>query len=427
MRKFFVAALLLSAALLPAQSKPSKAQGPEQLRFTLILSRHGVRPPLAPNDLLNQRSAEPWPEWEVPLGYLTPHGADALRQMGSYLRADFAAKALLPANGCPSSSDVYIYADTDERNIMSSFHTFAAFEPGCNPRPIHTVALKGVRDPLFSSIPSAFPAPSAEALAADRLAFAGPDAKDFFTVAGNPEINELAHILAPDPAHPAAKPLLSEPNPIATASSLISNLSLEYANNKPLAQVGWGRVDSATLHRLMPLQIKGFSLATRTPLIARTHGSNLMAHILSTIEQSADPSHPLAAAIGPANARVVYISGHDSNLMYLAGLLHLAWTADGLAFDTPPDSQLAFELWQNPRTKQFSVRLLYRAQTFDQLRSAEPLSPAYPPVEIVLTAPGCNQSGPCSFAAFDKAVHGLLDPAYVQPAMPSLQVTPTTN
>ena len=424
MRKFFVAALLFSAALLPAQSRPARAPGADQLRFTLILSRHGVRPPLAPVAMLNPRSAEPWPEWEVPLGYLTPHGADAIRQMGAYLRAGFAASGLLPASGCPAENDVYIYADTDERNIMSSFHTFAGFEPGCKPRPIHTVAPKGPRDPLFSPIPGAFPAPSAEALAASRLAFAGAAGKDFFTVAGNPELKELARILAPDPAHPAARPILDDPNPLAVASSLISNFSLEYANNKPLSEVGWGRVDSAALHRLMPLQIKGFSLATRTPLIARTHGSNLAAHILATLEQAAAPAPPVAGAIGPAGARLVYISGHDSNLMYLSGLLHLHWVSDGLAYDTPPDSQLVFELWQNPRSRQYSVRLLYRAQTFDQLRSAQPLSKAHPPVEVVLTAPGCKTAGPCPFAAFDKATHSLLDPAYVKAAMPALQITP---
>jgi 4-phytase/acid phosphatase len=424
MCKSFVAALLLSAALLPAQSTPGKAQSADQLLFTLILSRHGVRPPLAHVAALNPHSAEPWPEWEVPLGYLTPHGADAIRRMGAYLRAGLAGNGLLPAKGCPADSDIYIYADTDERNIMSSFHTFAAFEPGCKARPIHTVSTSGARDPLFSPIPSAFPDPSADALAADRLAFAGPDTRNFFTAAGNPELNELATILAPDPAHPAAKPILDDPNPLAVASSLISDLSLEYADNKPLSQVGWGRVDAAVLHRLMPLQIKGFSLATRTPLIARTHGSNLTAHILSTLEQAADPAHPAMGAIGPAGARFVYISGHDSNLMNLSGLLHLDWNADGLAYDTPPDAQLVFELWQNPRSKQYSVRLLFRAQTFDQLRSAEPLSAAHPPVEIALPAPGCTQAGSCPFADFDKAVHGLLDPAYVNAQMPALQVTP---
>jgi 4-phytase/acid phosphatase len=428
MVKLIAAALLLSAAVLPAQSKPHKAPGADQLRFTLILSRHGVRPPLAPVATLNPRSAQPWPEWEAPLGYLTPHGADAIRQMGVYLRSDLAKQNLLPATGCPSDGDIYLYADTDERNIMSSFHTFAAFEPGCKPRPIHTIPpAAGVRDPMFSPGPPAFPALSAEAVAADRRAFAGSDVETFFSIAGNPELNELAKILAPDPAQPAAKPILDDPNPIAVASSLISDFSLEYADNKPMADVGWGRVDSAALHRLMVLQIKAFSLSTRTPLVARTHGSNLMAHILDTLNQAAQaatPAQPVAGAIGPAGARFVYISAHDSNLMNLAGLLNLNWNSDGLAFDTPPDSELVFELWQNPHSKQYAVRLLYRAQTFDQLRSAAALSKTNPPVEQVLIAPGCTTAGPCPLASFDKAVHGLLDPAYVQAAMPALQITP---
>jgi 4-phytase/acid phosphatase len=364
--------------------------------------------------MLNQRATDPWPEWEVPLGYLTPHGAVAIHQMGAYLRATMAADGLLPATGCAATDAIYIYSDTDERNIMSSFHTFAGFEPGCPARPIHTVAPKGPRDPLFSFTP----APPAEAVTADRRAWVGMDLAVYTSVAQNPELNELAKLLAPDPAHPAAKPLLSEPMPLPLSVSLVEDFQLEYIDAKPMDQVGWGRVDAATLHRLMPLHAKGFALNARAPLAARSHGSNLMAHMLQTLEQAA--GQPATGAIGPQRAHLVYISGHDTNLFNIAGLLGLSWTAEGIANDTPPDSHLVFELLQNPRTRQYSVRLLYRAQTLDQLRSAESLSAKSKPIEVVLTAPGCTTAGPCPFAAFDKAVHNLFDPAYVQPQMPAL-------
>jgi 4-phytase/acid phosphatase len=418
MVKFVAVALLLSAAFLPAQTqKTSPAQGTDQLRLTLILSRHGIRPPLAPTAILNQRAAEPWPEWEVPLGYLTPHGAEAIRPMGAYLRASMSG--LIPAQGCPAEGDIYIYSDTDERNIMSSFHTFVGFEPGCAPRPIHTVAPKGPRDPLFS--PTA--APPAEAVAADRRAYAGMDLAAYTSAAQNPELNELAKILAPDLAHPAAKPLLAEAMPLSLAVSLVEDFQLEYIDAKPMTQVGWGRVDAATLNRLMVLHAKGFALFARPRLAARSHVSNLMAHMLATLEQAAG-TVPVAGAIGPPNAHLVYISGHDTNLFNIAGLLNLNWMAEGIANDTPPDSHLAFELWQNRRSKQYSVRLVYRAQSIEQLRSASALTAANKPVEVELTAPGCTKTGLCPFAAFDKAVQGLLDPTYIKPEMPALQITP---
>ncbi len=165
-----------------------------------------------------------------------------------------------------------------------------------------------------------------------------------------------------------------------------------------MSDVGWGRVDEATLRRLIPLHTKQFAVSTRTPLTARTQGSNLMAHMLWTLEQAAQSTRAQVCSWShrAGGARLVYLSGHDSNLNYIGGLLNVHWTADGRTDDTPPDSQIVFELWQNSRTKQYSVRLRFRAQTIDQLRSGEDLSLRNPPVEVDLPPPGCeaNQSVP---------------------------------
>lgn len=431
MGKLIVAILLIAATVAPAQTHASK--NADALRFTLVLSRHGVRTPLAANPVLNLRSSSAWPEWEVPLGFLTPHGALAIRQIGAYMRLDLARKGLLPATGCPGSNEIYLYADTDERTIQSSRNTFAGLEPGCDPLPVHVAAVAhGIADPVFSPIPGTFPPPSAEAESADRKATMGNDPEAFLSLAANPGLQELAQILAPDPAHPAAKPLLGDPRPLATASPLIEDFLLEYTDGKPMTEVGWGRVDLPTLLRLMPLYIKGFDLVTRTPLAARTRGSNLVAHILDTLEQAAQPApaQPAAqvpGAFGPAGARLVYIGGHDSDLSRIGGLFDLHWTVGGVTDDTPPDSQIVFELWQNAKSKQYTVRLFYRAQTYDQLRSGQALSLASPPVEVDLTLPGCRAGQPCPFAAFDRAAHALLDPAYIKPDLLPVQIAPAES
>lgn len=416
MKTYLIAALLLAATVLPAPAQSSTNPGKETLRFTLILSRHGIRPPLVSASALDRYSADPWPQWEVPLGYLTPHGGDALRQMGAYLRQEYAHEGLLPARGCPSSGAIYIYADTDERNIMSSYTTLAGLEPGCAPRAVNTIIPSpGVRDPIFSPIPGTFKAPSPIELMADQQEAMGRDPQNFFTLAGNPELKEFAQVLAPDPAHPAARPILDEPRPLTTASGMVEDVLLEFLDDKPMSEVGWGRVDEPMLRRLMPLHTKQFTLSTRTPLIARTNGSNMMAHILDTLEQAARlDGKPVEGALGPTGTRMVYISGHDSNLCQIGGLLGVHWTAEGLTDDTPPDSEIVFELWQNPKTKQYSVRMLYRAQTIDQLRSAAPVTRANPPIEVPLTPPGCSAGKACAFVTFDYAAHTLLNPAYVK-------------
>jgi 4-phytase/acid phosphatase len=430
MRPLLLAFLLLTATLVPAQTHTSKNHAKDELRFMLVLSRHGVRPPLNATSVLGVRSSGAWPEWEVPLGFLTPHGAQAIRQMGAYMRLDLAGKSLFPATGCPGSGEIYLYADIQQRTIMSTRNTFAALEPGCDPRPVYTVAgAPAVDDPVFSPIPAAFALPSAEAIAADRQAALGNDPAAFFSLAANPELKELAHILAPDPAHPAAKPILDDPRPLAAASPLIEDFLLEYTDGKPMTEVGWGRVDEPTLRRLMPLYVKGFDLSTRTPLSARSRGSNLVAHILNTLEQAAQPAQtqaagPVPGAMGPVGTRLVYIGGHDSDLSFIGGLFSLHWTVGGITDDTPPDSQIVFELWQNSKSKDYTVRLFYRAQTYDQLRSGRTLTLANPPAKVDLTPPGCRAGQPCPFAAFDRAAHALLDPAYIKTDLLPAQIAP---
>jgi len=199
-----------------------------------------------------------------------------------------------------------------------------------------------------------------------------------------------------------------------------------------MSEVGWGRVDEPTLRRLMPLYVKGFDFVTRTPLAARSRGSNLTAHILDTLEQAAQaaqtqPSTPIPGAFGPAGARLVYIGGHDSDLCRLGSLFNLHWTVDGVTDDTPPDSHIVFELWQNSRSKQYTVRLFYRAQTYNQLRSAQALSLASPPAEVPLTPPGCRAAQLCPFADFDHAARALLDPAYIKPDLSPTQIAPSED
>ena len=204
--------------------------------------------------------------------------------------------------------------------------------------------------------------------------------------------------------------------------------------------VGWGRVDEATLRTLIPLHVKSFGISHRTPFFARAESSNMLAHILVTLEQAfnntartentilgprALPAQPVLGAIGPTSARVVYISGHDTNLFGVAGLLGLHWSADGRDDDTPPDSQLVFELWQNAKTHASTIRIRYRAQTLDQLRSANALTPSNPPAEVTLTPPGCKPNVPCPFIAFDGLARTLLDRAYVQPALAPMEITAT--
>jgi len=429
MQAVFTAVLLLMVATASALAmKPTKQE--EQLRFTLIISRHGVRAPLTP---AIEYAAQPWAEWEVPLGHLTPHGADALRQMGTYMRLDLVDHGLFPSSGCPVQTAVYLYSDTDERNISSSRATFDAFAPGCDPLPVHTVDPK-TPDPLFRTT-GLFPTP-ADGTDARRVALLA-ETQNVFSPESHTQLELLVHILAPDPVHPAEKSIfgpsdqppadpadiIAASRPRSIASEIVEDLLLEYLDDKPLTKVGWGRVDESTLRQLMPIRVAAFNLEKRTPFFAKTATSNLLAHLLETLDQAASKVATPGALGSPGN-RLVYISGHDGDLTGIGGLLGLHWTADGDHDDTPPDSQIVFELWKRAGSGRYTIRIRYRAQTLDQLRDASVLTSANPPAEVLLTPTGCTAPIGCPFRVFRKVAISRLDPAYVRASLTQSQVAP---
>ncbi len=72
------------------------------------------------------------------------------------------------------------------------------------------------------------------------------------------------------------------------------------------------------------------------------------------------------------------ISGHDTNLSNLSGMLELSWLLPGYqADDAPPGGALVFSLWKSPGG--YSVRLQFAAQTLDQMHDGTALSRTHPP------------------------------------------------
>jgi len=158
-------------------------------------------------------------------------------------------------------------------------------------------------------------------------------------------------------------------------------------------------------------------LARQTPYVARIQGSNLLSHILHSMDQAAKGS-AVPGSLGKPGDRLLVIVGHDTNLSNLAGMLGISWLLDGYQpNDTPPGGALVFELWQHG-DHEMSVNTYYLAQSLEQMRKALPLTLDSPPLKSPVFVPGCStadQKFSCPWKTFQDIVENAIDPSFVKP------------
>jgi 4-phytase/acid phosphatase len=199
---------------------------------------------------------------------------------------------------------------------------------------------------------------------------------------------------------------------VATAATISENLLLEYTQGMSQADTGWGCLDGATLRTIMQVNSASWDYGFRTPAVARPYASTLLDRILKTMEQSATGA-AVPGALGKPGDRLVILVGHDTNLVSVAGALDIDWVFDGRVDDTPPGGALLFELWRPRDGGKPFVRLEYIAQTLEQMRNAEALTPANPPAQAPIFVPACGRADlSCTWEGFSAAMRASIDPAY---------------
>jgi 4-phytase / acid phosphatase len=431
---------VLFCAVALAQNDGGKAGQPGELKFVVIVTRHGVRSPTGSAEQLNQYSAQPWPNWDVPPGHLTPQGARLMSLFGSYYRSYFVQQGLFRATGCADAAHVSFYSDSDQRTVETGKSLAAGMFPGCSAREQseqHALA-EGDPDPLFHSLSAGVGQPDHDRAAASIAGRIGGNPSGV-TDAYRPQLEALERILlgcppaspCPQPGHTANKLLLAIPaslesgkgdhlaelkGPLNTAATITENILLEYTNGLPMDQVGWGRVDLATLKQLMDLHNAASDLTRRTSYLATVQASNALVHILATLQQAATGKE-VPGALGKLADHAVVLTGHDTNLTNIAGMLNLNWVIDGRRDDTPPGGALIFELRQRPESSTYEVITYYTAQTLEQMRNLTPLTLDNPPPRANVFIPGCSagRTGfPCEWKAFQQTLTAVIDPAFAR-------------
>lgn len=402
---------------------PAGSTRDADLEYVVMLSRHGVRSPLNKPGELDKYSAAPWPAWEVRPGYLTPHGYELMRMFGEWDRTKFSGDGLFSTSGCADAARVTIDADSDERTVQTGKGLAEGMFPGCAIE-VHAQA-EGTIDPLFRVAESGRGNPAlAEAAIAGRIGGNPQNAIEAY----KPQLLALDRVLAGCGREPSSNTrrvsILDLPTsigtsgasnplhgPISLGSGMVENLLLEYTDG--MKDVGWGCVDGATLRALMQLDTISWDLSTRTHTVAEMYASNLLDHIVKSMEQHVS-GKAVPGALGRPEDRLLLLVGHDTNIATVAGTLGLNWIIDGRADDTPPGGALLFELWRSRTDGRPFVRMEYTAQTLEQMRQAQQLSPANPPASAPIFIPACSgKDMSCSWTSFDAAIHSAVDPAYV--------------
>jgi 4-phytase/acid phosphatase len=425
----------LSLLLLLLCGLPVAAQNgaDAKLEFVVVLSRHGVRPPIGNLRVFDKYSAAPWPAWEVPPGYLTPHGYDLMKLVGAWDRERFSAEGLFAPGGCGDARHVTILADSDERTRETGKALAEGMFPGCGIE-VHAKA-EGVRDPLYG-LAVDVPRADKELATAAVAGRVGGDAARV-TEAYRPQLEELDRVLAgcgrADATNAKRISIFDIPakidgvsdvswayrGPLSTASTMVENFLLEYTDGKPDADVGWGCVDGAKLRALMQLDTAEWNLNDHTPAVTRIYAANLLDHILRSMEQKVNGA-AVAGALAKPDDRMLILVGHDTNIVTVAGALGIDWMIDGRVDDTPPGGALLFEVWREAGGER-RVRVEYTAQTLEQMRQAQPLTAANPPAIAPVFIPGCSgKDGSCTWEGFSAAVRRAIDSRFVsnQPMLP---------
>ncbi|WP_260921818.1 histidine-type phosphatase [Novosphingobium sp. 9] len=395
---------LLGTVSSPSMAAPAKASAAPALTVdhVVLVQRHGVRPPTKNPALPEGMAAQDWPSWPVAFGWLTPHGTDAIARLGASDGKALRAAGLLPASGCPKPGTVRTVADSDQRTIATAAAWLGAVAPGCKLPSDHKP--QDVTDPRFSPIGNgatfdvarsdaalktalgsggvaALEARYAPLLARVDAILCGPDGGDACGVRQKPTGVKWTT--------PTSKPKLT--GALDYASTMGQALLLEYADGKPMADVGWGRATAQDVTDLSAFHALEYSLMARLRPVAQASFSGLAPIVMEGLT-------------GPA--KITFISGHDGNVGNLGGLLGVHWKVPGVATDDPvPGGAIVIESLHDASGAQF-IRLSYRAQSLEQIRNPRAPGRLYHPALVPASCKVPSHPGLCTpeqFAALLKS------------------------
>lgn len=410
MNKKTIALALSSIYFLPAMAAAQTAPDGYQLQQVLLMSRHNLRAPLANNgSVLEQSTAQKWPEWEVAGGLLTTKGGVLEVYMGHYFREWLAGEGLVKSGECPTAHRVYAYANSLQRTVATAQFFITGAFPGCD-IPVHHQEKMGTMDPTFNPV-----------ITNDSPEFLQSALNAMETERSHLQLDESYKLLetvtdySQSPACKekqvcdltAAKDTFSaKPNeepgvkgPLKVGNSLVDAFTLQYYEGFPMNDVAWGQIKTDNQWTVLSKLKNGYQDTLFTsPAVAR----NVAAPLVKYIQKSLVSEKP-----GPA---VTILVGHDSNIASLLTALDFKPYQLPHQYErTPIGGKIMFQRWHDSKGNRDLMKVEYVYQSSDQLRDATPLSLESPPQRVTLQLNGCPVDSD-GFCPWDKFT-GVLDEA----------------
>ena len=383
----------------------------------IVVSRHGVRTPFSPTggDLETntfQPYSKHWQEfpvtkesWGVPSikgQLLTDHGKVVITRMGSYFNTYY--NALLSTQDC---KDYFFYADDCTRDLQTATAFFKGLSNKCaESGGIDQISTEGAKT-LFNQ--GAVQTEQCGLPPKEEInALVGGSANNYqaYKSAHTTFVSNVQDVIACCSntklcKHNGAQPCtLSDITMQYTGQyyaaingsvylsgyfasyfmlAALNNMTLGLPSNpRKLSQVtDWYHWSSSTLN-----VVDG---ASSSPSFAST----LASHVLASLQQASTGEQVDGLLHTPAT-KLIYMAGHDTNLVLLRTLLDLTWLANGWRRDDPsPGGMLLFELYDNG-IGGHDVEIVFQVATPTQIRNAEILSESNPPSRTPVLLPGCR-------------------------------------